>query len=258
MKSQFSLLFSLCSYLLTAQVHFFQGSWQEARTAAQKNGKMLFVDVYADWCAPCKLMEKTTFPDPEVGRLLNRSFICYRMDAEGTDAAVAKSFGVQHYPTYLFLNPDGSLFDRETGYMEPLPFRFIVQKTVEGAELAQKNGNSPSEDVFMNLSPELGAILLDMQAQQGKDNTPILERWLHKLPKDSLDLPVVEKAVVKHTKIFEGRAFDYLCRRSATSKRCAAKINQLLDVHCAETIRENFRPNETRRPRRPQTTANPM
>ena len=30
-----------------------------------KKAKPIFMDVYTDWCGPCKLLDKNTFHDPE-------------------------------------------------------------------------------------------------------------------------------------------------------------------------------------------------
>ena len=36
----------------------------EARAAQKKEPKKIFMDVYTDWCGPCKLLDKNTFQNP--------------------------------------------------------------------------------------------------------------------------------------------------------------------------------------------------
>ncbi len=48
-------------------IQFFKGTWQEALAKAKKTNKLLFVDAFATWCGPCKMMDKKVFVKKEVG-----------------------------------------------------------------------------------------------------------------------------------------------------------------------------------------------
>ncbi len=57
-------------------------SWEDAVRANEESPKKIFIDVYTDWCGWCKKMDKTTFTDPEVVRMLNDGFYAVKLDAE--------------------------------------------------------------------------------------------------------------------------------------------------------------------------------
>lgn len=60
-------------------------SFEEAVAAAKKNPRPILVDVYTQWCGPCKLMSKNTFGNEKIAKYLNENFYCVKFDAEGFD-----------------------------------------------------------------------------------------------------------------------------------------------------------------------------
>ncbi|HEU0136308.1 MAG TPA: thioredoxin family protein, partial [Flavobacterium sp.] len=40
----------------------------EALAAQKKVAKPIFMDVYTDWCGPCKMLDKNTFNNPEFAK----------------------------------------------------------------------------------------------------------------------------------------------------------------------------------------------
>lgn len=47
--------------------------------------KKVFIDFYADWCAPCIKMQKEVFTDPKIIKKLNDEFYAVKMNVESTD-----------------------------------------------------------------------------------------------------------------------------------------------------------------------------
>ncbi len=113
------LLFFLISIGLNAQqIDFEQGTFNEAIRKAQKENKLIFVDVYTDWCGPCKMLEQKIYIKPEVGKVFNKYFISLKINAEkGDGITFAKDFNVSEYPTLLFLDKNGFLVHQDSGYM---------------------------------------------------------------------------------------------------------------------------------------------
>ena len=101
-----------------------------AKAKAEK--KLIFLDAYASWCGPCKLMEKNVFTDKKVAEFYNKNFINARIDMEkGEGRELAAKYIIRSYPTLLFLNAEGEVVGKELGYI----------KSEEFLELGQKNNN---------------------------------------------------------------------------------------------------------------------
>ena len=87
---------------------------------AKAKNKIIFVDVYATWCGPCKWMDENTFKDAKVAEKFNKKFINYKVDGESfAGVNIALKYAVDSYPTYLFLDADGKVLKRMEGMMYP-------------------------------------------------------------------------------------------------------------------------------------------
>jgi len=92
-------------------------AWEAIKQQAKEENKVIFIDVYASWCGPCKLLKKNTFSDQTVGDFFNKEFINAAYDAEvGAGLEVAQIFNVSAYPTLIFVSPDGTLVKKAVGY----------------------------------------------------------------------------------------------------------------------------------------------
>ena len=101
-------------------IDFFKGSFNEALQAARQSGKPLLVDVYADWCGPCKKLKRETFRDREAAAYFNKNFVCYSLDGETPDGiAVRQLYTIRSYPTLLILDGNGKLLTKTEGFMKP-------------------------------------------------------------------------------------------------------------------------------------------
>ena len=123
-------------------------SFEEAIERSKTEKRKIFVDVYTDWCGWCKVMDKNTFSEPNVAKILNEKFYPVKFDAEQTadvvfngttfkfvpygnkgshQLAMALLNNQMSYPTVVFLNEDFAIIQPLPGYQKPEEFHKVIQ-----------------------------------------------------------------------------------------------------------------------------------
>lgn len=120
-----------------------QSSWAEIKSQAAKEGKYIFVDAFATWCMPCKVMDKTVYPNDSITGLLQKKFVAVKvqMDKTEQDPAYVKSwyndvevlrkmYGINAYPTILIFTPEGKIvFNEANSYSVKSLYRIMEYAT---------------------------------------------------------------------------------------------------------------------------------
>jgi len=134
----------ILALMLSANTVFAQINWmsfEEAWEANKKEPKKMLVDVYTDWCGPCKMMDQKTFKQPDIVKYINKNFYAVKLNAERKDSVTidgrtyffvkAGRRGIHTlakavmkdspgYPTVTFFNEKGELIKAIPGYKSAL------------------------------------------------------------------------------------------------------------------------------------------
>ncbi len=115
-----------------AGIMFHEGTWAEALELSKSENKPIFLDVYATWCGPCKRLKKNTFSDREVGEFFNAAFINVAVDGEkGEGLELARKYGVNAYPSLIFINQNGEVISYTKGYHNAKQFLGLGQEVLK-------------------------------------------------------------------------------------------------------------------------------
>lgn len=178
-----ALLFSLLGF--SQGIEFEHGSWKEVLEKAQQTNRPIFVDVYTSWCGPCKRMSKEIFPLAEVGKVYNANFVCYQIDAEkGEGIEITKKYEVMSYPTYLFIEADGTLFSRYGGYMEADKFISVSKTAIIDLNDPKPLSEWEKEYVEKKNDPTFLLEYINKRLKLGKLATQLFDEYLALLPND--------------------------------------------------------------------------
>ncbi|WP_019988552.1 thioredoxin family protein [Rudanella lutea] len=116
-------------------IRFNSASWAEVLKKAKAENRLIFLDAYASWCGPCKMLQKNVFTQKEVGDYFNKKFINVKIDMErGEGPMLAQRYPLEAYPTLFFINGNGKVVKKAIGYMSPDEL-LNVAKSVTGKGL---------------------------------------------------------------------------------------------------------------------------
>jgi len=112
----------------------------KALQLSQVDGKPIFIDVYADYCLPCREMEATTYKDSLVSHALTTEYHSVRMNVQSTDRIVCGAlpqsvtdclttkWGVEGVPSIVFLDAKGEVLLSLTGFLTAPELLHIFQQ----------------------------------------------------------------------------------------------------------------------------------
>lgn len=104
---------------LNAQVSFYNGSLIDLQLAAHDQDKYYILFFEADWCEPCKRMQKEVFTDIKVGNLVDKKFLLKKVNGEVEPYIhVVQDMFVDSYPTTIIFDKEGSEVRRLSGYYD--------------------------------------------------------------------------------------------------------------------------------------------
>ena len=127
-------------------------SFDEAFKAQKENPKNIILDVYTNWCGPCKLMEKNTFKNKVIAQFINQHYYAVKFNAEGNETIsfmgrkfenecydksrsqsrnsthmFARFLGVNAYPTTVFFDDKMNLITPIRGYLVPQQLEIYLE-----------------------------------------------------------------------------------------------------------------------------------
>ena len=147
MQNNYKNLIFLFFILIQFQLYSQEINWMSLKDVAEAqktNPKNVLIDVYTNWCGPCKLMDKNTFSNPDIIRIINKNYYAVKFNAEGNETVkfmnkvftnpnfdstktqrrnsshqFTQFLGVNAYPSTLFFDSEMNYLTPVRGYLNP-------------------------------------------------------------------------------------------------------------------------------------------
>ncbi|WP_297299489.1 thioredoxin fold domain-containing protein [uncultured Brachyspira sp.] len=138
--------------------------WEKDLATAMKKAKdknlPIMIDVYTDWCTWCKELDKNTYSHKEVIDMAKK-MVAVKLNPETSEegAEVAQKYGVQGFPTILFINADGLILENICGYVEGEKFVPYMKNAIDKLDkintiLASKEPSLEKLDLYLESGNE--------------------------------------------------------------------------------------------------------
>ena len=117
--------------------------YDDALAKAQKFPKLIFVDLYADWCVPCRIMDANVYSDPTVASLLNTRFYAVKLNADSQDSIMCDGqkktvqrcyfdvWELNALPAFVLVAPKGMSILTVTDSMSPQELQYMLYQFLE-------------------------------------------------------------------------------------------------------------------------------
>ena len=156
MKKQILLVVAVLASTLSSAQQIQWMSLEEAIAAQKSTPTKIFMDVYTDWCGPCKLLDKKTFQNRDVAAYISEHYYAVKFNAEGEETIsyfgntftnpnydpnrrgrnathqFTQFLGVRGYPTVIFVSETGDLITPLVGYQNPQQIELYLKMIKQG------------------------------------------------------------------------------------------------------------------------------
>lgn len=97
---------------------------------AEKENKIILLNLEANWCHWCHVMHDSTYSDPKIIAYLNENFIAVKADQDA-NPELAVRYRDYGWPATVFLNAQGEDVVKRSGYIPPKRFLKLLKAIVE-------------------------------------------------------------------------------------------------------------------------------
>jgi thioredoxin-related protein len=178
-----TLAYAACCLLPAAccQEVEWRTDYNKARQEAIGKNRPLLLDFGTEQCFFCTKLDSTTFRDPTVVALLNKSFIPLKIDA-GKSPALAEALRVDRYPTLVLAAPDGKILATQEGYLDAQRCHELLQRALANVSNPEWMNRDYQEAVkAIAASDSARAIALLRSVVEDKGNRPVQQKALQLL-----------------------------------------------------------------------------
>lgn len=120
------LLIVLFSYNSSANTDIWFYSFDEAQKTALATDKLILVDFWANWCGPCKRMDRESWSKEEVKLLMN-NYVPLKVDID-VYKDIAMKYKVKGIPYIFILDGNGKVIYRQMSYKRKSEVLSLLRK----------------------------------------------------------------------------------------------------------------------------------
>jgi len=129
----------------TSSINFGEADYatvMEAAKTQQRNVLFYFTHPY---CAPCKIMDRTVFNQPDIVQLVDQTLIPVKVDCVDEKPSakyMQEQYKVKTFPSLLIVDPSGNIIKRSAGFMDQQEMKkFLATQRSDNGKINSKGLN---------------------------------------------------------------------------------------------------------------------
>lgn len=184
--------------------------WETALKEADYSGKLIFLDIYATWCGPCKYLESTIYPDVELGKYYNSHFINLKMDGETEFGRIkARQYGLRAYPTMYYLSSSEDVLAQVVGVKQASELNTFGEKVVGSSDKLVQFKRDFEQDK-LTTSDLLAYRKLLLEFEQEEQSDEVSSKIVTSLTEQDILNPEYKSIILAAKSDLDGKIFTVL------------------------------------------------
>jgi len=232
MFNYLSLIFFAAGFVVPVKLHaqqFFSEKEIPALLAASRaTHKMIFVDVYADWCGPCKEMDKTVFRDSTVLTFFKRGFYGKKLNKDSRyKDSLSRYLKTDNsgVPSFYFVDERGSVVLAGAGLKSADELIAMGHKALENRQLGISLHYWDSRYPYIKGNKDSLRLYMDRRKEAGFRNGRILQAYLKLFrPADYLRADLINTIIRNETEL---NGTGYRTISVAGNRHTATQLNKI-------------------------------
>lgn len=212
-----ALLFttSLQTRAQNSSIDFLIKTMPELIQSAQNTDKLIFIDITATWCKPCKEMEKTTFTDESVISYFSKHFLSKKIFIdehliEPDSISLKYRDKSQTVPTFYFLDSFGNVLFTTEGFKTPTEMLNLGAKAKN--IISPEYQISKMQNIYIANKNDKDFLFryLKLKNEIGDKDNRALNDYLKLIPTEKIGTDTVIYTIIKHESDIYGQGYKII------------------------------------------------
>ncbi len=202
----------------STSIRFQDAYWYQILKQAQQENKHIFVVVHADYCLPCRKMERDVFTHPKVATFHNTFFINYNVNLSEQDKKdFIKRHSIEVLPSFFYFDPQGKMVWKTTGEKQVKEMLDLGKRIVLKSAIPIVNNTASKQQSLHELQTQYKAgsrdtsLLVDLAyalRMQHQPHAEIVDQYLQQ--QTNVKTSKNRSFIYEYANDLESKAIDYL------------------------------------------------
>ncbi len=251
MKTTILITLLFFSLAVSSQIKWVT-DFNTGKSLCKESGKLMVIDFWADWCQPCKIMEKELWEN-SANKINAQNFVAVKIDIM-KDRNTAGIFNVQGIPMVVIAMADGNVLWQRIGYRDKEEFIKVLNAIPNDVSDLYKffydiNALGKDSKCAYNIAVQFQRLALETEHNELRDELISRDKEFFKKSKKYNTAPGLEQDIEIHLMLNDvckgkpEKALKKFNKSFGSAEKCTNKeLAHFFLANCYKTLgdTENF------------------